>query len=171
MKPIRTWCGPFRRGRRPSHGEIHFKGGQRSSCPTFGQGDRQCAKNAMKDSATAITDLMKEIENLELMIEIRDSSIKRYQEAVDLYKVKYEKMIVRAEAAEARVLELETTHRTEICEDGYDCAELARARKRVQEAETRAEKAEKELAEYHCRVCPIACKGNRCQWYHGQKED
>ena len=74
--------------------------------------------------------------------------------------------------AVACITDLEATHRTEMCEDGYDCRELGRARKRAQEAETRAEKAEKELAEYyHCRVCPIACKGNSCKWYHGQKED
>lgn len=42
---------------------------------------------------------------------------------------------------------------------------------RVTAAEERAERAEKELAEYHCRVCPIACKGSRCQWYRSQKEE
>ena len=52
-------------------------------------------------------------------------------------------LLARAEAAEARVLELETTHRTEICESGYDCVELGQVRKTLEEAEARAEKAER----------------------------
>ena len=51
-------------------------------------------------------------------------------------------LIARAEAAEARMHDLETTHRTEMCENGYDCVELGKARKAL-------EAAEKELAE--CR--------------------
>lgn len=53
-------------------------------------------------------------------------------------------IMARAEAAEARVHELETTHRTEMCSDGYDCVQLRKARKAVADAEARAEKAEKE---------------------------
>lgn len=53
-------------------------------------------------------------------------------------------ILARAEAAEARVHELETTHRTEMCSDGYDCVQLRKARKAVADAEARAEKAEKE---------------------------
>ena len=50
----------------------------------------------------------------------------------------------RAESAEARVRELETTHRTELCESGYDCAELGKVRMALAAAEARAEKAERE---------------------------
>lgn len=53
-------------------------------------------------------------------------------------------LLARAEAAEARVHELETLHRTEMCESGYDCVELGKVRKELEEAEARAEKAEKE---------------------------
>lgn len=53
-------------------------------------------------------------------------------------------LLARAEAAEARVHELETTHRTEICADGYDCVQLGKARKAAADAAARAEKAEKE---------------------------
>ena len=53
-------------------------------------------------------------------------------------------IMARAEAAEARVHELETTHRTEMCSDGYDCVELGKARKAAADAEARAEKAENE---------------------------
>lgn len=53
-------------------------------------------------------------------------------------------LLARAEAAEALVHELETTHRTEMCSDGYDCVQLRKARKAVADAEARAEKAEKE---------------------------
>ena len=31
-----------------------------SSCPAFGQGDRNCMKNAMKDAATALSALQAE---------------------------------------------------------------------------------------------------------------
>lgn len=41
-------------------------------------------------------------------------------------------LLARAEAAEARVLELETTHRTEVCEDGYDCVQLGDLRKEIE---------------------------------------
>lgn len=53
-------------------------------------------------------------------------------------------LLTRAEAAEARVRELETSFRTEKCENGPECVELGRARKRMEEAEVRAEKAERE---------------------------
>lgn len=45
----------------------------------------------------------------------------------------------------ARVHELETLHRTEMCESGYDCVELGKVRKELEEAEARAEKAEREI--------------------------
>lgn len=44
-------------------------------------------------------------------------------------------LIARAEAAENRVHDLETLHRTEMCEDGYDCVELGKVRKALQAAE------------------------------------
>ena len=53
-------------------------------------------------------------------------------------------LLARAEAAKARVRELETSFRTEKCENGPECAELGRARKRAEAAEARAEKAERE---------------------------
>ena len=53
-------------------------------------------------------------------------------------------LLARAEAAEARVRELETSFRTEKCENGPECAELGRVRKALAEAEARAEKAERE---------------------------
>ena len=49
-------------------------------------------------------------------------------------------IMARAEAAEARVHELETTHRTEMCSDGYDCVQLGKARKAAADAEERVEK-------------------------------
>ena len=57
-------------------------------------------------------------------------------------------LLARAEAAEARAHELETTHRTEMCEDGFDCVELGKVRKELDAAEKRAEKAEKEVDHY-----------------------
>ena len=57
-------------------------------------------------------------------------------------------LLSRAEAAEVRAHELETTHRTEMCEDGFDCVELGKVRKELESAEERAEKAEKEVDYY-----------------------
>lgn len=53
-------------------------------------------------------------------------------------------LLARAEAAEARVRELETSFRTEKCENGPECVELGRVRKALAEAEARAEKEERE---------------------------
>lgn len=39
------------------------KGERCSRCPAFGQGDRHCMKNAMKDGAAAITDLLARAES------------------------------------------------------------------------------------------------------------
>lgn len=40
----------------------------------------------------------------------------------------------------ARIHELETMHRTEMCSDGYDCVQLGKARKAAADAEERVEK-------------------------------
>lgn len=53
-------------------------------------------------------------------------------------------LLARADAAEARVRALETSFRTEKCENGPECVELGRVRKALAEAEARAEKAERE---------------------------
>lgn len=53
-------------------------------------------------------------------------------------------LLARAEAAEARVRELETSFRTEKCENGPECVELGKVRKALSAAEARAEKAERE---------------------------
>ena len=52
-------------------------------------------------------------------------------------------LLARAEAAEARVLDLETTHRTEMCEVGYDCTELGKVRKALQAAESKLDEAKR----------------------------
>lgn len=52
-------------------------------------------------------------------------------------------LLERAEIAEARLMDLETTHRTEMCESGYDCVELGNVRKALETAEAKAERAEK----------------------------
>ena len=44
------------------------KGNRCSSCPAFGQGDRNCSRNAMKDAATALSTL--QAENAQLRAEL-----------------------------------------------------------------------------------------------------
>ena len=80
-------------------------------------------------------------------------------------------LLARAEAAEARVRELETSFRTEKCENGPECAELGRARKALAEAEARAEKAERERdaaisdLTYIARTYPVdLCDNLVCQY-------
>lgn len=48
-------------------------------------------------------------------------------------------LLARAEAAEARVRELETGYRIERCEAGPECVELGKARKAQEDAEARAD--------------------------------
>ena len=45
------------------------KGNRCSSCPAFGQGDRNCSRNAMKAAATAISTLQAENEKLRAEVE------------------------------------------------------------------------------------------------------
>lgn len=49
--------------------------------------------------------------------------------AVRKISAAYADMEKRAECAEARIRELETQHRTEMCEAGYDCVQLGKERK------------------------------------------
>lgn len=62
-------------------------------------------------------------------------------------------LLARAEAAEASVRELETSFRTEKCENGPECAELGRARKRAEAAEARCRLAEKCLDDSALHAC------------------
>ena len=98
----------------------------------------------LDDAATAITDLLARAEAAERE---RDS----LREVLDMYGGEYgiTAMLRQKEAAESRVHELETTHRVEMCEDGYDCVELGKVRNKLEAAETRAEKAE-EIASDLC---------------------
>ena len=43
----------------------------------------------------------------------------------------------------ACIADLEATHRTERCEDGYDCTELGKVRKALQAAESRLDEAKR----------------------------
>ena len=45
------------------------KGNRCSSCPAFGQGDRNCSRNAMKDAAIALSTLQAENEKLRAELE------------------------------------------------------------------------------------------------------
>ena len=45
------------------------KGNRCSSCPAFGQGDRNCIRNAMKDAASALSELQAENEKLRAELE------------------------------------------------------------------------------------------------------
>lgn len=60
------------------------------------------------------------------------------------YSLPITDLLARAEAAEARVRELETSFRTEKCENGPECVGLGRVLSALAEAEDRAEKAERE---------------------------
>lgn len=81
----------------------------------------------------------------EARCEILERMVKEYQ---DVIVPGYRE---QAQAAEARVHELETAYRLEKCEDGPECAELGKARKALAAAEARAEKAETQLRDAkHC---------------------
>lgn len=80
-------------------------------------------------------------------------------------------LLARAAAEEARVRELETSFRTEKCENGPECVELGKVRKALAEAEARAEKAERERdaaisdLTYIARTYPVdLCDDLVCQY-------
>ena len=60
------------------------KGNRCSSCPAFGQGNRNCMRNAMKDAATALSTLQSENEKLRAELEQvkgeRDAAVKDLNE-------------------------------------------------------------------------------------------
>jgi hypothetical protein len=85
-------------------------------------------------------------------LENKETELAAMRIAANSFRDRAERAEKERDAAVACITDLEATHRTEICEDGYDCRELGRARKRAQEAETRAEKAEKELAQLLAQV-------------------
>ena len=83
----------------------------------------------------------------------------------------FQDLLARAEAAEARVRELETSFRTEKCENGPECVELGKVRKALSAAEARAEKAERERdaaisdLTYIARTYPVdLCDDLVCQY-------
>lgn len=86
-----------------------------SSCPVFGKGDRHCARNAMKDGATAITDLL--IENQALrnaangfkeLAEKAESRVEMLENANLILSVRITKAEVMAEKAERCIEEVNT---------------------------------------------------------------
>lgn len=98
----------------------------------------------------------------EARCEILERMVKEYQ---DVIVPGYRE---QAQAAEARVHELETAYRLEKCEDGPECAELGKARRALEAAEARAEKAESERDEYFkhlqglCFCCAHRTDGFDC---------
>lgn len=71
--------------------------------------------------------------------------------------------------AVAYIADLEATHRTEMCEAGYDCTELGKVRKELEAAEIRAEKAKADLVEARRHACSTcmerSCRGEDCFWF------
>lgn len=110
-----------------------------------------------KEQIDRLRSEISELENSELAVELFDGLI------TDL--------LARAEAAEARVRELETSFRTEKCENGPECVELGKVRKALSAAEARAEKAERERdaaisdLTYIARTYPVdLCDDLVCQY-------
>ena len=58
------------------------KGKRCSSCPAFGQGDRNCIRNAMKDAATALSTLQAESEKLRAELEKVKTKYDEAREAI-----------------------------------------------------------------------------------------
>lgn len=131
-----------------------------SSCPAFGKGNRTCRSNAMKDGANCIEILLARAESAELRSENAEKIVDEYAEsarAIALWisafcdksmsypqmisnaarkiSVAYADMEKRAKCDEARIRELETQHRTEMCEAGYDCVELGKVRREKEDVE------------------------------------
>lgn len=88
-----------------------------------------CMGSDLRDAATYISDLSAENQALR-------NSANRF----------------KAECAELRdqIVDLETQHRTEMCEDGYDCVELGRAR--TENTKLRAELEELKDCRHKCKI-------------------
>ena len=77
--------------------------------------------NIMGVAAVAIETLREDLE------QERTHRIHAEQHA-DAFMRDCERLNAELARAKARILELETAHRTELCENGYDCVELGKAR-------------------------------------------
>lgn len=81
------------------------KGERCSHCPAFGQGDRHCMKNAMKDGATAITDLLARAESAEAEIgRLRNEHLKIQYNGEELT---VQELCARLQLAECRAVTAE----------------------------------------------------------------
>lgn len=99
--------------------------------------------------------------------EAAETRCKRLDEARERANEACAKWEGKFRMAEARVRELETTYRIEICDNGPECVELGKVRKALAEAEARAEKAERER-DAAIRDLKIAADDNGgcygCKW-------
>lgn len=128
--------------------------------------------HTLEDAATAITGLLARAEAAEARAEKAESNAKYWEGVAANWKYTFSnesqarrevearckrldeareraneacaKWEGKFRMAEARVRELETTHRIEMCDNGPECVELGKVRKTLAEVEVRAEKAERE---------------------------
>lgn len=73
-------------------------------------------------------------------------------------------LLARAETAEARVNELETLHRTEMCEDGWDCVALGKEREKVKRLEMKIERLKRIMRNSGILVISADGPGRKEEW-------
>lgn len=86
----------------------------------------KCIPRMTTDAATALSDLWEENARLRGGLEYEQEHMNAYHEECGQWEDENEKL-------RARVNDLETQHRTELCGSGYDCVELGKLRAELEQ--------------------------------------
>lgn len=134
------------------------KGNRCSSCPAFGQGNRNCMRNAMKDAATALSTLQAENEEMQKQLNMFSEFLCHMTGGL-LSKTNYttQEMISAAE-----------DYQQNVCGECDLRAENEKLRDELEKVKQKYNEAREAICT-HCMDVP--CRGESCYWWRGQKED
>lgn len=141
------------------------KGERCSHCPAFGQGCRNCMKNAMKDGAAAITELLANDnqvkESLRLNgFETLDALLEAYNQVMAENAALRRMQPVRLAETGAQALAL--------------AAEVSELKQKLEAAESEAERLKNIMRDNGILVIPSRYPGRESKWnlpWRGQKEE
>ena len=140
-------------------------------------------QDALRDAATALSTLQAENAQLRGELEYEQEHANAYYEECGQWEAENEKL-------RGYINDLETQHRTEICENGYDCVELGKLRAELEKVK-RERDAAVESIPHECKACMYhtvffngctpdhdctnpdgGCSNNCDRWkWRGQKEE
>lgn len=121
--------------------------------------------SAFARAARSIADLLARAETAEAAIEEKE---KYYGQMVDALaatdSAELKETKEKLKEAEAKVNELETLHRTEMCEDGWDCVVLGKEREKVKRLEMKIERLKKIMRDSGILVISADGPGRKEEW-------